>query len=86
MARASPSSTARFQVQATTVRETITWYAVRFAPDPGREKILEAAAFGRPIVATAVGGEGLDVRKGRELLVEEGSSGPCRGLPAAAAG
>ena len=36
-----------------------------------RVKILEAAAFGRPIVATTLGAEGLDMRKGRELLVED---------------
>jgi len=35
-----------------------------------RVKILEAAAFGRPMVSTAVGAEGLDLVNGRDLLVE----------------
>jgi glycosyltransferase involved in cell wall biosynthesis len=34
-----------------------------------RIKIIEAAAFGKPIVATSVGAEGLDLRDGQELLL-----------------
>jgi glycosyltransferase involved in cell wall biosynthesis len=36
-----------------------------------RIKILEAAAFGRPIVATSIGTEGLDMADGRELLIRD---------------
>ena len=32
-------------------------------------KILEAAAYGRPIVSTPVGAEGLDLRDGRDILL-----------------
>lgn len=36
-----------------------------------RIKILEAAAFGRPIVATTIAAEGLDMAEGRELLIRD---------------
>ena len=36
-----------------------------------RMKILEAAAMGKAIVSTTVGAEGLDLRNGREILVED---------------
>jgi glycosyltransferase involved in cell wall biosynthesis len=36
-----------------------------------RIKILEAAAFGRPIVATTVAAEGLDMTEGRELFIRD---------------
>jgi glycosyltransferase involved in cell wall biosynthesis len=36
-----------------------------------RIKILEAAAFGRPIVATSIGAEGLDMAEGRELFIRD---------------
>ncbi len=34
-----------------------------------RIKIIEAAAYGKPIVATSVGAEGLEMRDGHELLI-----------------
>ncbi len=39
-----------------------------------RVKIIEAASYGRPIVATRVGAEGLDLRDGRELLLRDDPS------------
>lgn len=36
-----------------------------------RIKILEAFAFGRPVVATTVGAEGLDVRHGEHVLIAD---------------
>ncbi len=36
-----------------------------------RVKILEAAAFGKPVVATTVGAEGLDLHNDRELLLRD---------------
>jgi glycosyltransferase involved in cell wall biosynthesis len=36
-----------------------------------RVKIIEAAAFGKPIVATRIGAEGLHMEDGRELLVRD---------------
>jgi glycosyltransferase involved in cell wall biosynthesis len=37
-----------------------------------RLKIIEAAAYGKAIVSTRVGAEGLDLRDGREVLLREG--------------
>jgi len=34
-----------------------------------RIKILEAAAYGKPVVSTSIGAEGLDLRNGVELLI-----------------
>jgi glycosyltransferase involved in cell wall biosynthesis len=36
-----------------------------------RLKILEAAAYGKPIVSTTVGAEGIDFRDGREILLRD---------------
>jgi glycosyltransferase involved in cell wall biosynthesis len=36
-----------------------------------RIKIIEAAAYGRPVVATAVGAEGLEFVDGREILIRD---------------
>jgi glycosyltransferase involved in cell wall biosynthesis len=36
-----------------------------------RIKIIEAAAYGKPIVATSIGAEGLDFRDGHELLLRD---------------
>jgi glycosyltransferase involved in cell wall biosynthesis len=36
-----------------------------------RIKILEAAAHGRPVVATRIGAEGLDMTDGEELLLRD---------------
>ena len=36
-----------------------------------RLKIIEAAAYGKPIVSTGIGAEGLDLRDGRELLLRD---------------
>jgi glycosyltransferase involved in cell wall biosynthesis len=36
-----------------------------------RFKIVEAAAYGRPIVSTAIGAEGLDFRDGSEILIRD---------------
>ena len=40
-----------------------------------RIKIIEAAAFGRPVVATTIGNEGLDLRDGEEVLLRDGTRG-----------
>jgi glycosyltransferase involved in cell wall biosynthesis len=40
-----------------------------FAGSGTRIKIIEAAAYGKPIVATSVGAEGLEMRDGHELLI-----------------
>jgi glycosyltransferase involved in cell wall biosynthesis len=37
-----------------------------------RLKILEAAAYGKAIVSTTVGAEGLDLQDGRELILRDG--------------
>jgi glycosyltransferase involved in cell wall biosynthesis len=36
-----------------------------------RVKIVEAAAYGKPIVATRIGAEGLDLRDGHEILLRD---------------
>jgi glycosyltransferase involved in cell wall biosynthesis len=36
-----------------------------------RVKIVEAAAFGKPVVSTTVGAEGLDFRDGEEILLRD---------------
>lgn len=36
-----------------------------------RFKIIEAAAYGRPIVSTTIGAEGLDMRDGEDILLRE---------------
>jgi glycosyltransferase involved in cell wall biosynthesis len=36
-----------------------------------RVKIIEAAAYGRPVVSTRIGAEGLSLRDGRELLLRD---------------
>jgi glycosyltransferase involved in cell wall biosynthesis len=36
-----------------------------------RIKIIEAAAYGKPIAATRLGAEGLDMRDGHELLLRD---------------
>jgi glycosyltransferase involved in cell wall biosynthesis len=36
-----------------------------------RVKILEAAAFGRPVVSTTIGAEGLGLREGSEILLRD---------------
>lgn len=36
-----------------------------------RVKILEAAAFGKPIVSTAIGAEGIEMRDGRDILIQD---------------
>ena len=36
-----------------------------------RVKIIEAAAYGKPIVATSLGAEGLDLRDGKELIIRD---------------
>jgi glycosyltransferase involved in cell wall biosynthesis len=40
-----------------------------------RIKIIEAAAFGRPVVATAIGNEGLELRDGHEVLLRDDAGG-----------
>lgn len=40
-----------------------------------RVKIMEAAAYGRPIVATSVGAEGIDLRDGDEILLRDTPAG-----------
>lgn len=42
-----------------------------FAGGGTRIKILEAFAFGRPVVSTSLGAEGLSVEAGRELLIAD---------------
>jgi glycosyltransferase involved in cell wall biosynthesis len=42
-----------------------------FAGGGTRVKIVEAAAYGKPIVATQIGAEGLEMRNGHELLLRE---------------
>ena len=37
-----------------------------------RIKILEAAAYGKPVVSTTVGAEGIDLRDGEEILLRDG--------------
>jgi glycosyltransferase involved in cell wall biosynthesis len=39
-----------------------------------RLKILEAAAYGKAIVSTRIGAEGLDLRDGREILLRDGGA------------
>ena len=43
-----------------------------------RVKIIEAAAYGRPVVSTTLGAEGLSLRDGRELLLRD-EPGPFAG-------
>jgi len=40
-----------------------------------RLKILEAAAFGRPVVSTRLGAEGLDLRDGEEIVLRDDARG-----------
>lgn len=40
-----------------------------------RIKILEAAAYGKPIVSTSVGAEGIGLRDGREILLRDDPAG-----------
>lgn len=40
-----------------------------------RLKIYEAMAAGKAVVSTSIGAEGLDVEKGRDILLEDGSAG-----------
>lgn len=42
-----------------------------FAGGGTRIKIVEAAAHGRPVVATSLGAEGLELRDGREILLRD---------------
>ncbi|MFZ0944529.1 MAG: glycosyltransferase [Syntrophobacteraceae bacterium] len=36
-----------------------------------RIKILEAAAYGKPVVSTTIGAEGIDLRDGEEILLRD---------------
>jgi len=36
-----------------------------------RVKIIEAAAYGKPIIAPRIGAEGIDMRDGREILIRD---------------
>jgi len=36
-----------------------------------RVKIIEAAAYGKPIIATRIGAEGIDMRDGRDILIRD---------------
>lgn len=40
-----------------------------------RIKILEAMAYGRPVISTSIGAEGLGLQDGRELLLADGMTG-----------
>lgn len=42
-----------------------------FAGSGTRIKIIEAAAYGKPVVSTTIGAEGLEMRDGHELLVRD---------------
>jgi glycosyltransferase involved in cell wall biosynthesis len=42
-----------------------------FAGGGTRVKIIEAAAYGKPIIATRIGAEGLEMRHGHELLLHD---------------
>ena len=46
-----------------------------FAGGGTRIKILEAAAFGKPVVSTTIGAEGLDMKDGREILLRDDAEG-----------
>jgi glycosyltransferase involved in cell wall biosynthesis len=44
-----------------------------------RVKLVEAAAYGKPLVSTRVGAEGLDFRDGREILLRDGPDAFAKG-------
>ena len=42
-----------------------------FAGAGTRVKIIEAAAYGKPIIATQIGAEGIELRDGQEILIRD---------------
>jgi glycosyltransferase involved in cell wall biosynthesis len=45
-----------------------------------RLKILEAAAMAKPIVSTTLGAEGLDLRNGEEIILEDSPHAFAKGI------